>query len=223
MCSRTKRYVGILQHGILDERSNQVYISTTENVLASLNADTGTIIWRQILERGDRGTINFLNLVSDLSDADEYGVERANRRPEDSTLLTVTGTNALYLVRGWNARSGNLAWEWTTTLSTPKADIYWYKELNTLYAVAITWGIQIETTYYQYKTGQQLLKGQQISISGVSKESCVISLPYVICADQHSAISIDVTSGLSHELVSNPQSQTLQVVQVSRILIVIFY
>lgn len=217
--SRAQRYIGKVLDGFLDERSNQVYVSTKENVLASLNADTGAITWRQILEKGDRGTIRLFHLISDSADSpNDQSVERANRRPEDSILVTVTGTSSLYLVRGWNARSGNLAWEWSITPTNQNGDenVVWFYEKSTIYYGVPTWGSQLEITSYNVKNGQATQKGsRKISISSVTKENCKIVSSFLVCSSGSEIVSFDVRSGSKQTVAKTAGRARVEVVRVS--------
>lgn len=214
--------MGQLKQGVLDERSNQAYVITKENVLASLNAENGAIAWRQIFERDDRGTIHHLHLIGDGNDAyNDQSVERAYKRPEDSTLLTISGTPNLYLIRGWNARSGNLNWEWPITSNSQvnqnnqNVETIWYNEGNTLYHSVITWGSQIEIASYLTRSGQVLLQTLKVDISNIQKEKCVIVVPYLVCGTDNAVGAIDLTNGMDAVIVKDVQSPQLKVLRVS--------
>lgn len=213
--------MGKLQHGILDERSNQAYVTTKENVLASLNAENGAIAWRQIFERDDRGTIHYLYFIGDGNDAfNDHSVERAYKRSDDSTLLTVSGTPNLYLIRGWNARSGNLFWEWSilsqsqTNENSENVDTIWYNEGSTLYQAVITWGSQIEIAAYLTQSGLVLVQTIKVNISNRQKEKCVIVAPYLVCASDNNVIAIDLTNGSDGVIVQDVQAPQLKAIRV---------
>lgn len=53
---------------------------------------TDEILWRQILERGDQGSVQLLHV--------------------DVEMVSVTGSGP-YTVRGWNTNSGSLLYEWS--------------------------------------------------------------------------------------------------------------
>lgn len=214
---RTQRYLGELKHGAFDERTNHVYIATKENVLASVNVETGNIIWRQVLERGDRGTIHYLHLI----DEDQEYSSADYKRVEDRTLVTVSGTRQLYLVRGWNARTGNVLWEWTiptagANLNDPNVEVAWFFETNVLYQATIIWGSHIDLFAHPGQGGQPYIPPQEIDLKEIKRESCVLASPYLICenAGGKSVSAIDLSIKEERPLVENVVSPKIGLIQV---------
>ncbi|XP_054268217.1 ER membrane protein complex subunit 1 isoform X2 [Macrosteles quadrilineatus] len=110
--------------------SKKVFVATEENVIAALSTKTGEIVWRQILERDDNGKVQLLHV--------------------DGEMVTVTGSGP-FTVRGWNANSGSLLYEWSiTTASGPS--IRWSIYRGKLYLVNIV-DSQVEVSAYNLRTG----------------------------------------------------------------------
>lgn len=200
-----------------------MYITTKENVLASVNAETGAIVWRQIFERGERGTVHFLHLVD--ADADFGSFNDEHRTPEHSTLVTVSGNHNLYLIRGWNARNGNVLWEWTisapaTTTTTaddavdPNIQTVWYYETNVLYQSVIHRGSHIDVTAYPATGGQPMLQPQKIDLTKIPTEDCLLIPPYLACKNADAISIIDISTVNEYDLVENLKSPNIEMVQV---------
>ncbi|XP_070561640.1 ER membrane protein complex subunit 1-like [Ptychodera flava] len=89
-----RQFIGKSEFMEFDESQSgsgrRVLVATESNVLASLNARTGEIVWRQIFQSGDSGRIDAMH-------------------HKENTLLTLSG-NGKYL-RSWDTATGNLIWE----------------------------------------------------------------------------------------------------------------
>ncbi|KAK5982838.1 hypothetical protein GCK32_008323, partial [Trichostrongylus colubriformis] len=85
------QYVGCPLQVHFDEsgKNDRLLVSTRENVIASLSANTGHLVWRRIQEDGKR--------VALTSVADE------------TTMYTVSDSGRV--VRAWNKRNGALQWQ----------------------------------------------------------------------------------------------------------------
>lgn len=196
-----------------------MYIVTKENVLASVNAETGAIVWRQIFERDDRGAVVYLHLVDD--NVHDSQLSEHYRRPEDSTLVTVSGTRNLYLIRGWNARNGNLLWEWTIPTSNvaahdPNVHIVWYYETNILYQGIINWGSHVDVTAFPGQGGQPLIPPQKVDITKIPRDKCVVSGPYLVCenVEGESVSAIDISVVNEHSVVEDVVKPSLELIEV---------
>lgn len=203
---RSNHFVGKVIDGFLDDRFAQVYVSTEENVVAGLSVDTGAIVWRQVLERGDRGTIKYLHLINDES-INTKSVRLNHKRDDDGSLITVTGTN-LILVRGWNVRTGNLVWEWT---STPKSsvDSHWFYENSILYEVVPSWETSTAEVFeYNAKTGQVVQPAaKRISLRSFQALNCDFIKSYLVCSSNNEITSIDLRTDTITPLVKSTVRQ----------------
>lgn len=189
--------MGKIINGYLDDRYGQIFVSTDEHVVASLSAETGAIVWRQVLEKSERGEIKLLHLLND--EATNANSVRLNNRDEDAGLITVSGTNVV-LVRGWNVHSGNLAWEWSVTPTTnpPNSEPYWFYEQSYLYSVVPNWsGSHVVLTAYNAKTGQEINQSgaRKIPIKSIQKENCDFIKSYLVCVINNEIIATDLKTG----------------------------
>ncbi|XP_013409710.1 ER membrane protein complex subunit 1-like isoform X1 [Lingula anatina] len=82
-----QEYVGEVSH--LNFEGKRLLVGTKHNVVASLNARNGQIVWRQVLEEDSRGRIDAL-LV------------------KDKIAITVSGNDH---IRSWDVEYGGLNWE----------------------------------------------------------------------------------------------------------------
>lgn len=196
---RSNHFVGKVIDGFLDDRFAQMYVSTEENVVAALSADTGSIVWRQVLERGDRGAIKYLHLINDES-TNANSVRLNNKRDDDGSLITVTGTS-LILVRGWNVRTGNLAWEW---IITPKSlvDSHWFYEKSILYHVLTSWETSsAEVFEYNARTGHLVQStAKRIPLRSSQATKCDFIKSYLVCSGDNEITSIDLRTGTTTSL-----------------------
>lgn len=179
-----------------------MYVSTEENVVAALSTDSGAIVWRQVLERGERGTIKYTHLINDES-TNANSVRLNNKRDDDGSLITVTGSN-LILVRGWNVRTGNLDWEWTIT---PKnsVDSHWFYDKSILYYVVPSWGSStVEVHEYNARSGQFVQTvGKNISLRPFQAANCDFVKSHLVCSSNNEIISIDLRTGTSNTLAKS--------------------
>lgn len=191
-------------------------VATEENVLAALNVDNGEILWRRILEKDERGTIHLLQALNEDSSANSLRV--SGRQEPDRYAFTVTGTNFV-LVRGWNIRSGNLAWEWTVSPNTAASgeQLHWFYSQSMLYHVAPAWSKSIvEVTAYNLKQnsyGQQTATAtKRIPIPTSQPNSCQFVKSYLVCSSSDEVVSVDLVTGASKTVVkSNSQVEAVDV------------
>lgn len=175
--------------------ADQVVVATNENVLAALNAKTGSILWRKVLEKGDRGSIRFLHVPSNW--------ERSGVAEEE--LITVSGSSPA-LIRGWNARTGNIEWEWTLTPTTQlaAANAFWFYDKLYLFHVVPVFGSHLELTAYFASTGQQVKSTTtRIEAAWIGQDSCVLASTVYACVVKGQVIGIDLIAD-SNELLNKP-------------------
>lgn len=196
---RKRNHVGQLKFGYFDSATNdRIIVATEENVLASLNAKTGDIIWRQIFEKSPRGTIQLLHVSNDRKN-----VIVANSNSASSDVLTVSGCNPS-IVRSWNSNTGNLITEWTLTPNSPEKaeEGFWFYNSNYLYHVIPVWESHLEITGYHPSTGQQkMATTSKIIADWISKENCVLALPFYACLINNKIVAVNLISEKS-DLIS---------------------
>ena len=187
---RRQKYLGKIKFAQFDSISaDRAIVVTEENVLAAMSSKNGDILWRRVLETDDtRGDIKFLyvtrdskNIVSQSSDVDPFGV------------ITVSGINPV-LFRGWDITNGNLAWEWSLTPTSAKADDaeYFFRDSN-IYQVLPVWNSHIEITEYYASSGQQNRPTtSKITAGWITKDKCVLSLNYFVCLVKDQLLVLDV-------------------------------
>lgn len=177
---------------------DQVVVATEENVLAALNAKNGDILWRKVLEKGDRGSIRLLHVPSN-------SWERSGTVEEE--LITVSGSSPA-LIRGWNARTGNIEWEWTLTPTTPlaAANAIWFYDTLYLYHVVPVWGSHLELTAYFASTGQQVKSTTtRIAAAWIGQDACALSGTVYACVVKGQVVGIDLIAE-ANELLTKPLS-----------------
>lgn len=169
-------------------------VGTEENVIAALNVDNGDIVWRRVLEKGDRGAIQYLQSLSDDTTTSN-SLRVSGRQEPDRLMLTVTGTSFV-LVRGWNIRTGNLAWEWTLQPSNTHEKAHWFATVTTLYHVQPTWDAStVDVTAYNIKSGQIESATQKVPIGSSQKQSCDFVQSFIVCTNNGELIATDLVTG----------------------------
>ncbi|XP_054714162.1 ER membrane protein complex subunit 1-like [Uloborus diversus] len=87
-----QQYIGKVKFAYVDPVSagtHKFTVSTEKNVLACLSTRTGSIIWRQVLEKGSAGEINAMS--------------------EEGDIITINGGGQF--IRSWDSNTGVLQWE----------------------------------------------------------------------------------------------------------------
>lgn len=167
-------------------------MGTEENVIAALNVDNGDIVWRRVLEKGDRGSIQFLQSLNDDFVASN-SLRVSGRQEPDRFGVAVTGTSFV-LVRVWNIRTGNLGWEWSfqpSIISNDKA--HWFATSSTLYHAQPNWDTSsVEVTAYNIKTGQIEATTRRIPIGSSQKQNCDFVRSFLVCSDAGEVIATDL-------------------------------
>lgn len=184
--------MGKLIGGFYDDRLGHLLVGTEENVIAALNVDNGDIVWRRVLEKGDRGDIQFLQSLNDDFVASN-SLRVSGRQEPDRFMVTVTGTSFV-LVRVWNIRTGNLGWEWSfqpATVTNDKA--HWFATSSTLYHVQPNWDTSsVEVTAYNIKTGQIEATTRRIPVGTSQKQNCSFIQSFLVCSNAGEVVAIDL-------------------------------
>lgn len=204
--------MGKIIDGFYDDRLGQLVVGTEEHVLAALNVDNGDIVWRRVLEHGDRGSIQYLQSLSD--DAISSNSLRVSGRQEpDRFMVTVTGTSFV-LVRVWNIRTGNLATEWNLQPTNTDEKAHWFSTMTSLYHVQPAWDTSsVEVTVYNIKSGQVETATQRVPIGSSQKQSCDFVQSFLVCTNAGEVSAIDLVSG-AKKIVAKASARH-QVVDVS--------
>ncbi|KAI5633589.1 hypothetical protein NE865_13691 [Phthorimaea operculella] len=185
-------YVGRIKLAQFDTSSTakRLIVATEENVLAALNLKTGSLVWRQVLESASSGNIHMLHLTS------------------GDTAVTVSGSNP-YLVRGWDAATGIIAWEWSMTLQDDtRADFSeWWLHNNRLMHLLPKFGSHLEVSWYNVVTGENSGHTSKLPAAWAN-DGCIFSAPYYTCMSgnpgpQQILLSLDVSSN-AVQLISKP-------------------
>lgn len=184
--------MGKIIDGFYDDRLGHLFVGTEENVIAALNVDSGDIVWRRVLEKGDRGAIQYVQSLNDDFVASN-SLRVSGRQEPDRFAVTVTGTTFV-LVRVWNIRTGNLGWEWSiqpTTTTNDKA--YWFATSSTLYHVQPNWvTFSVEVTAYNIKTGQIEATARQIPVEFGQKQNCDFVQSFLVCSNAGEVVATDL-------------------------------
>lgn len=189
---RAKHYVGKLVDGFYDENLGHLLVGTKENVIAALNVENGDIVWRRVLENGDRGSIQLLQSLND-DHITSNSLRVSGRQEPDRFMVTVTGTNFV-LVRVWNTRTGNLGWEWSfqpIIISNDKS--HWFATVTTLYHIQTNWNkASIEITAYNLKTGIVETTTREVLLGSSQKQNCDFVQSFLVCTVGAEVIAIDL-------------------------------
>lgn len=174
-------------------------------MVAALSADTGEIIWRQVLERDDRGKIQYLHFINDET-SNSNSVRLSNKRDDDGSLITVTGTT-LILMRGWNVRTGNLAWEWSFTPNT-SVDSHWFYEKSIIYQVVPSWGARTADVF-EYNVRSGLATPKRIQLRSSQASDCDFIQSYLVCSTANEILSTNLKTGDTVTLAKSTSRQQL--------------
>ncbi|KAL5290766.1 EMC1 family protein [Megaselia abdita] len=189
--------IGKVNNAFLDlnpYQQNRLIVSTEENVIASLDPLSGNVQWRQILENQPRGQLKLIQMLVDDSAPKTAVRHQSSKSPYD--ILTVQGHSPA-IVRGWNAFTGNLEFEWSLVpLQTETAeDSFWFhgNDMN-LYHVIPNFGSHLEVTEYIANNGNSKGTTSKISASWIQKDKCLISGSYYICLEGSHLLALDLTA-----------------------------
>lgn len=193
---RKTTQIGGLDQAYLELNGFQarLLVSTRENVIASLCPKSGEILWRQIFESGPRGTIKLMQSSTAAAGADTTAAARPGST-HGFDLLTIQG-HAPALVRGWNANTGNLEWEWSLMpIQTDKAvSSMWFYRNAMIYHILPVWKSHLEVTPYFATTGQATGNTAKITAPWISEEKCILAGNFFTCVEGTQLISLDLTA-----------------------------
>lgn len=149
-------------------QQNRLIVSTEENVIASLDTTNGDVQWRQVLENSPRGQLKLMQMLVDDSAPKTAVRHQSSRSPYD--ILTVQGHSPA-IVRGWNAITGNLEFEWSLVplQSETAEDSFWFhgNDMN-LYHVIPNFGSHLEVTAYIANSGNSKGECEVITLTKTS-------------------------------------------------------
>lgn len=152
-------YIGKVKHAHIDAK--RVIVTTEENVLAALHLKTGHILWRQILENPNEQQIKLLHV--------------------DKDVVTVCGAKNSWYIRGWDAVSGTILWEWILHSERVTA-AEWVVNNGQIYHIQPVVGSHLEVTAYQLHTGQNRGVTSQITAPWVADlTKCILAKTYFVC------------------------------------------
>lgn len=171
-------------------------MATDQNVVAALNTKTGEINWRRILENEDRGFIQFFELIPDTDSA--------------NIAVIVTGTT-VKLVRGWNCKTGNLAWEWTfnqqSTLDNKTE--HWFISRSTLFYAALNKeSSALEIASHDIRSGA-IQSDKTVAIKSNGHGSCHFSKAYLICSSRGNVEATNIINGQTTTVAASSLSPRL--------------
>lgn len=188
--------MGNVIKGFYDDRFGYLLVATEENVIAALNVDNGDIVWRRILEKSDRGSVQYLQYLNDDTITSSNSLRVSSRQEPERFMITVAGTS-FTSVRVWNIRTGNLAWEWTVQLNNARDEqSHWFSTPTSLYHVQPAWDTSsVEVTTYNIKTGHTESTTRKIPIGTARKQDCDFVQSFMVCTNAGESFSIDLKSG----------------------------
>lgn len=160
-------------------------MATEENVLASVRTKTGELNRRVVLEADARGEILLLQGPS---------THHGSHLNRDYDILTISGRNPS-LVRGWNAKTLSLEFEWSLNLLNPSSapDILWFYDKHFLYHVTPVWGSHIELVTYIATSGETTKStASKISATWIRPETCRLAGSHFACLVKNQLLSVDL-------------------------------
>ncbi|XP_050312086.1 ER membrane protein complex subunit 1 [Anthonomus grandis grandis] len=152
-----RSFVGKVKYVSIEAK--RIIVATEENVLASLNLNSGEIQWRQVLEDPTRHQIEYLRVEKDI--------------------LTVSGAKNTWLVRTWEIHTGTLLNEWTITGDRTVKSAFTVDK-DKLYHIVPLLGSQVEITSYTLKGVRSELRKVPAPWTKDVKE-CVTANNYFVC------------------------------------------
>lgn len=172
-------------------------------MLAAISNKNGDILWRKVFEaENSRGEFKFLQVTRNTRN-----VVSEHQEPYD--LITVSGHNPI-IFRGWEASSGNLAWEWSIIPTSEKAENsqYFLKD-SEIYHVLPVWNSHIELTEYHVSTGQQSkATTSKITAGWITKKRCVLNSQYFVCLVKEQILVLDLLAEQNNIRTKNLDTPT---------------
>nr|XP_018911918.1 PREDICTED: ER membrane protein complex subunit 1 isoform X1 [Bemisia tabaci] len=166
---------------IVDHGSNkQLFLASKENVLASIDFNSGNIKWRHVLEKDPLGNIKLLHM--------------------EKVVITVTGTSS-FLIRGWQPNTGFLDFQWS--LPRPAIpnlkDVLFWAQNNRLYQLVLLTKGNIEVGIFNILSGTKIKPSYTIPLTWIPHvSSCSISNGVLLCASESGALN--AVTFLDHDL-----------------------
>lgn len=152
-------YIGKVKFASFDS-VKRIIVATEENVIAAINIKSGQILWRHVLEDPPANSVELLNV--------------------DKEIVTVSGHEDVFYVRGWELSNGVLLWEWC--LHTESINARWVVNKDKLIHIVPILNSHLEVTEYDVQTGKNRGATTRISINWVVDLSkCVLAETYWIC------------------------------------------
>lgn len=180
-----QKYIGQAKFAYFDPVSpDEVIIATEENTLASVRTKTGELNRRAVLESDARGEVLLL----------QGPTEHGSHLNREYDILTVTGRNPS-LVRGWNAKTFSLEFEWALNLLNPSAagDVLWFYDKHFLYHVIPVWGSHIELVTYIASSGETTKStASKISATWTKRENCRLAGSHFVCLVKNQVLSLNL-------------------------------
>jgi ER membrane protein complex subunit 1 len=164
-----------------------VIVATEENVVAALSAKNGDILWRQVLETNPRGEIRLLHVYNDQQTSSSLAQRQLS-------VITVSGYNPA-LVRGWNADTGILEWEWSLLPNAPERaeSSFWFNNNQNLVHVIPYWESHVEVTEYNANTGTPArATTARITAPWIRKQNCVLAAPFLACTFENQLLAVNL-------------------------------
>nr|XP_022904767.1 ER membrane protein complex subunit 1 [Onthophagus taurus] len=177
-------YVGKIKFAHFDS-VKRIIVGTEENVIAALNLKNGQIFWRNVLE--DTNQIEFLHV--------------------DKEVISVSGNQNTYYVRGWDLNSGVLLWEWV--LHPEKDNGRWFIHGRNLIHVVAVLNSHVEVSEYDVQSGKNKGVSSRLSTPWINDlKRCGLAETYFVCLssdDSNGQIYyIDLTPGEEAHVISKP-------------------
>ncbi|GJQ76898.1 hypothetical protein Trydic_g15100 [Trypoxylus dichotomus] len=152
-------YVGKVKFASFDS-VKRIIVATEENVIAAINIKNGQILWRHVLEESPGVTVKLLNV--------------------DKEIITITGNENTFYVRGWELNNGVLLWEWC--LHTEATIAEWVVYKDKLIHIVPVLNSHLEVTEYEVHTGKNRGSTSKITAPWVTDLSkCVLAETYWSC------------------------------------------
>ncbi|KAK9507318.1 hypothetical protein O3M35_007202 [Rhynocoris fuscipes] len=144
----------------LDPKSQRIFVTTEDNVVAALSLRGGKLLWRHILENDELGYIRLLYVGTEV--------------------ITVSG-NGPYLLRGWNPSNGIQVFEWSIPPFPGGGEGIWAVDQNRVYQVKLH-DMSMEVTAFYLRSGNSAGSTKTITSSWLSSKSkCCVSGNTVMC------------------------------------------
>uniref|UniRef100_A0A8D8VIW5 ER membrane protein complex subunit 1 n=1 Tax=Cacopsylla melanoneura TaxID=428564 RepID=A0A8D8VIW5_9HEMI len=168
-------YVGKLKFSHIDSQASikRIYVASEENAVAALSLGSGTLLWRQVLEKGPQGAIVYFHCGT-------------------NSIVTVSLNS---LVRVWNPNDGSLLAEWTFPLNVK--NVKFMVDGGNFYAIEVSPAIQTILVHtYKLASGSLNDVVKKIPASWLTESSdCQTNQNVLACLVQGSVKILFPSSG----------------------------